>query len=284
MSGIVQSAGGNHLVAPRNIDYRDRAHRALERARAELDSNDDERLAYAMLELRLAMEAITYDRAQAFKEELPYEEYSTWQPRKLVAVLAGIDPSIMKSSTLRFGREDQPGVRSTKMKTAGTEFVLTAEDVKDHYDVLGGGLHIPTIAQFQTDKLPDPVAVRKRCDEIVLIVDRVLSSNVWNSTLGVFCCIDCFRCKNPIRRRMPHGVKTLKVECFECKAQYTAEDQGEGKVLWKPVKSDAPCANTNCTGKIALWPDEVKPGTYWTCKECGGVSELQLRVGVKGAE
>jgi len=36
-------------------------------------------------------------------------------------------------------------------------------------------------------------------------------------------------------------------------------------------------------GKMALWPDEMKPGSWWTCKECGDVSELQLGVVVKGA-
>lgn len=268
-------------VAPQNIDYRDRARRNLGRARAELNSNDDDRLPYAVLELRFAMEAITYDRAQAFKEDLPYEEYSTWQPRKLVAVLAGIDPSIMETSTIRVGLEDQPGVPSTNMKTLGTEFVLSAEDIKDFYNALGGGLHIPTMAQFQNDKLPDPAAVRARCDEVVSVVDRVLSSRVWNSTLGVSSQIDCFRCKKPMRRRMPHNVKALKAQCFECKAEYTIEEESDGKVLWSPVMDDAPCANSNCTGKMALWPDEVKPGTFWTCKECGGVSELQLRVGVR---
>jgi hypothetical protein len=146
------------------------------------NSNDDE---------RLPSWNCGYDRAQAFKDDLPYEEYRTWQPRKVVAVLAGIDPSIMKSSTLRIGRQDQPGVHSTNMKTMDTEFVLSAEDIKDHYDKLGGGLHIPTMAQFQDDKLPDPVAVRARCDEVVSVVDRVLSSRVWNSTFGVSSHIDC---------------------------------------------------------------------------------------------
>lgn len=271
-------------VAPQNIDYRNKARRALERARGELASYDNDRLPYAVLELRFAMEAITYDRAQAFKEELPFEEYSTWQPRKLVAVLAGIDPSIMRSSTLRIGRQDQSGVLSTNMKVMGTEFVLSAEDIKDHYDRLGGGLHIPTMAQFQDGKLSDPAAVQARCDEVVSILERVLSSKIWNSTLGVSSHIDCFRCKNPMRRRMPHNVNSLKAECFECKAEYIVEEEGDGKVLWSPIMEDAPCATPNCTGKMALWPDEVKPGTFWTCKECDVVCEIQLRVGGKGAD
>jgi hypothetical protein len=271
-------------IAPQRIDYRNRARRALERARAELGANDDERLPYATLELRFAMEAITYDRAQAFKDDLPYEEYRTWQPRKLVAIMAGIDPSIMKSYTLRVGQQDQPGVRATHMNTMGTEFVLSAEDIKDHYDRLGGSLHIPTMAQFQDNNLPDRAIVRTRCEEVVSIVDRVLSSNIWNSTFGTFSHVNCFRCEKPMRRRMPLGVKTLQVQCFDCKAEHTVELQDDGKVLWQPVMEDAPCANPHCTGKIALWPDEVKPGIWWTCKVCGTASELQLRIAVKGAE
>ena len=61
---------------------------------------------------------------------------------------------------------------------------------------------------------------------------------------------------------MPHGVKTIKSECFDCKAEYTGELVGDGNVLWPPVMDDAPCANPDCTGKIALWPDEVRPGIY----------------------
>ena len=72
--------------------------------------------------------------------------------------------------------------------------------------------------------------------------------------------------------------------CFECKAEYTIEQEDDGKVLWLAATEDAPCANPNCTGKMAVWPVDMKPGTWWKCEECGGVSELQLRVGVKGAE
>ncbi|MGY2987220.1 hypothetical protein [Bradyrhizobium sp. USDA 4508] len=267
--------------APRNIDYRNRAHRALERARAELASNDDERLPYAVLELRFAMEAITYDRAQAFRDELPYEEYRTWQPKRVVAVLAGIDPSIVKSSTIRFGLEDQSGAPSTNANTLGTECVLSAEDIKGHYDKLGSRLHIPTISQFQDGRLPDPIAVRAQCDEVLSIVDLVLSSKVWNSTLGLFSQINCMRCDKPLRRRMPVGGTSLHVQCFDCKADYTVE-QDDGEIRWSPKMDEAPCANVNCTREIALWPDQLKPGTYWTCKDCGTVSEISLRVGVRG--
>jgi hypothetical protein len=83
---------------------------------------------------------------------------------------------------------------------------------------------------------------------------------------------------------MPLGVKTLKAQCSDCKAEYAVEQDGHGNLIWLAATEDAPCADPNCTGKVAMWPDEIKPGTWWTCKECGGVSELQLRVAVKGVE
>jgi hypothetical protein len=69
------------------VDFRAEARKALNRARSELESGDDARLKYAALELRLAMEAITYDRARTYRNEMPPQEYDTWQPRKLMQLL-----------------------------------------------------------------------------------------------------------------------------------------------------------------------------------------------------
>ena len=44
------------------MNFRSIAKKAVKKAKEELASNDDERIKYAVLELRLAMEAITYDR------------------------------------------------------------------------------------------------------------------------------------------------------------------------------------------------------------------------------
>ena len=75
----------------------------------ELTANDVHRLRYAALELRDAMEALTYDRALTVTDYIPPEEYKTWQPRKLMAVLLDIDPFIGMTSTVAFGREEEYG-------------------------------------------------------------------------------------------------------------------------------------------------------------------------------
>jgi hypothetical protein len=54
-------------------DFRLMAREALARAKTELEANSPHRLRYACLELRDAMEALTYDRALAFRDEIPPE-------------------------------------------------------------------------------------------------------------------------------------------------------------------------------------------------------------------
>jgi hypothetical protein len=52
-------------------DFRHMARQSLARAKAELAANDSSRFRYAALELRDAMEALTYDRALAFQDDIP---------------------------------------------------------------------------------------------------------------------------------------------------------------------------------------------------------------------
>ena len=51
----------------------------------------------------MAMEALTYDRALAYKDEFPPDEYETWQPIKVMSVLLEIDPTTDKNSSISFG-------------------------------------------------------------------------------------------------------------------------------------------------------------------------------------
>jgi hypothetical protein len=85
-------------------DYRNDARRELARAKDELASAGDERLKYAALELRMAMESLTYDRALAYKDEFPPAEYQAWQPRKVMALLLEIDAVVLAPGALKAQR------------------------------------------------------------------------------------------------------------------------------------------------------------------------------------
>ncbi|HXP31444.1 MAG TPA: helix-turn-helix domain-containing protein [Stellaceae bacterium] len=264
-------------------DFRLSARESLTRAKTELKANDSPRLRYAALELRNAMEALTYDRALAFKDDIPPNEYKTWQPRKLMAALLDIDPSIGMTSTIALRREEEYGKPAPRenMTPFGTDVVFTLADLKAHYDAIGSYLHMPSLEQVQSGKMPDSAKLRERCETVVGLIENVLSSPVWNITLGIIAALDhCMTkdCKRPIRKRMPFGKRTVEVQCFECKAEYTITSESDGRVRWTPKMMDAPCSTPDCPEKMALWPHEIRPGIHWLCRGCGARNEIALTV------
>ncbi len=266
------------LLIGGNMDYRNQARKYLENARNELVAKSDQRLKYAALELRMAMEALTYDRALAYEEEFPPEEYETWQPRKVMQVLLEIDPAADKDCSLAVGREDTRGVPALSMQSLGSEKVLNMSMIRKHYDALGSFLHTPTIKQSRSRLPVDFAAIRARCETIATFIDQVLASPIFNITLGSFSSIECSECGKTIRKRMPPGQKEVHAECYECKADYVITDDGDGKPLWKPQGHDVKCANPDCTKTIFIWQHEVRAGLGWKCTACHGENILRLGV------
>lgn len=222
-------------------DFRNEARKALSRAKAELDSNDDERLKYAALELRLAMEALTYDRASAYRNETPPQEYETWQPRKVMQLLLDIDPNADKNSSLAIGLEEEYGKPAKEMKMLGSEEVLNLATIKKHYDALGSYLHMPTLKQRREGGPPKLDKLRRRCNDIVEALDKALASTAFNTTLGVFTSIECSRCSEVIRKRVPIGEEKLEVRCFECGAQYNVFNASDNETKWEPIIEQIDC-------------------------------------------
>lgn len=252
-------------------DLRTEARQALARAKGELAAQKVERIKYAALELRFAMEAVTYDRALAVKDEIPPEEYRTWQPRKLMQLLHDIDPTLGMSATIAVGIEKVYGEQPPPedMQLLGTDRVFTLADLKAHYDAVGSYLHIPSLAQMMKSGMPDQEKLRVRCEALIVALEEILASPVWNSTLGAFTEFQCRRCQKPVRKRIPLGKEQVEATCFECKAEYLIASQEGGQTLTQPKTVEVACGDEACAEKLRLWPDELKPGTHWTCKGCG---------------
>ena len=101
------------------MNYRNLARKHLNQAEDRLEEGLDQSLKYAALELRMAMEALTYDRAAAYKNEFPPSEYETWQPRKVMMVLLEINPMADKDNSIAIGIEDEYGVPARKLASLG---------------------------------------------------------------------------------------------------------------------------------------------------------------------
>lgn len=259
-------------------NFRHEARQALARATVELCTGEEARLKYAALELRMAMEALTYDRAEAFSAELPPTEYDTWQPKKLLQILLEIDPTADKDSVLSFGVEEDHGIPAPVMQSLGSEKVLSLGVLKKHYDALGSYLHMPTIKQIAAGMGADATKFRNRCQEIADFIEAVLASPVFNVTLGSFAKIPCQACSAPIRKRIPHGATSVEACCFKCSASYTVEVAQGNDVVWKPNQQQVPCSKPDCSSAVFVWDHELVPGNAWTCPECSSRNVVCLGV------
>src|SRR3954470_8300192 len=81
----------------------------LKRARARVEEGSPEALRYACLELRFCIESICYDKLRLYAKHIPPEELNTWQPRKVVEMLAEYDPDANSSYGLRIWTENENG-------------------------------------------------------------------------------------------------------------------------------------------------------------------------------
>lgn len=265
------------------MNFRNLARSHLKAARMNIDSSDDSNLRYAALDLRMAMEAITYDRALSFKDEFPETEYDTWQPKKVMSVLIEIEPTADKDSSLSMGIEESSGKPSQDMKHIGAEKVLSMKTLKAHYDRLGSYLHMMNLRSFRLNKTTDFERMRVRCSEIYSEIENVLASSLFNCTLGTFSHVKCFECNKPIRKRVPSVDDDLNIEaeCGNCKATYILEPQGNGNYVWHASRQNITCGNESCKQIFTIWQREIDLGKFWVCKRCGGKNTITYGLAFK---
>lgn len=259
-------------------DFRFFARKAVQRAKGELDTGDDSRLPYAALELRLALEALTYDRATVYEDEIPPEQYATWQPRKLMQLLLSIDPSADKTRSIRVGRQGRPDKPASDMQLIGTDEGLSLKIIKDHYDALSAHIHMPTLKQVIEGWSQDSAALRVRCNKVLQAVEKVANAKLFRSSMKVISECNCFRCERPIKRSLPRGAGTLTTKCFECSAPHEVTYGDGEQVIWRPIAQNLKCLSPECGAAFWLFDDDVRPGTSWRCPGCKKQFELALFV------
>jgi len=244
----------------------------------ELNSENKDRLIYAALNLRMAIEALTYDRAKAYEQELPESAYFTWQPKQLMAKLLEIDGTADQGGTLAVGREEIPGVPAESMQVIGSEHILSLKMIKEHYDALAAYLHIPTIKQLREQKAPKLDRLEARCESIIKEVDKALKSGVFNVVFRVTASINCRRCGSAIDQRVPNGEFDSEIACRNCGAPYRIKNGKENQVSFQALTTDIECLNKDCTGKHAHWKDELIEGHQWICDVCALDHQIGFKV------
>lgn len=263
-------------------DFRSEARLAVERARALLTGAGDlPALRYAALEVRTAMEALTYDRAQAFHKDLPPSKIRAWQPKRILAELLEINPRADMGVSVSIGKQPAKGMAADfeDMQDMGTETVLNMRVLKDHYNALGQRLHMPTLKQIEEGGGHDPERLRARLDRVIEYLDKVLASRIYNVTMiGRNSQIDCMRCGYRVRKAVDDDAIEMKCTCPQCGAPYVLVRSADGEYDWYADDVQLPCAASDCDAEISIFKDELKPGLIRKCGACGSETELVLGV------
>ena len=261
-----------------SMNFRTQAKDALKRAKNELSHEDDSRTKYAALELRMALESLTYDISKSYREELSETDFNTWQPKKLLEFLIEIDPSVEKTSEWRIGKQGKKGELPSVINNFGIDRRLTLKEIKSFYDRFGNYLHTQTIKQLEDQKQPDYSKLKKSCYELINILDEVLSSPVFNTRMKITSKISCGNCSAKIVRCIPKGQSELTARCRECGASYTVEAKSDGSVIWEPQLFSFSCGGKECTESVELFEGVIKEGSWWVCKSCNGRNTICLGV------
>lgn len=255
-----------------NIDYRHRARQHIQRAKDLLaDQESSENLRFACLRLRMAIEALSYDRLQAYLAEVSNEVMKKWTPKQVLAELLFIDPTADSTSQLWVGIQEQPNVPSKDMKFIGTDERFTAKWATKAHNTLGNFLHEPTIAQIQAGTENDQTA-RHRAGEILKELERVLSASVHNINLGVFCTIPC-ECGFTIKRKEEFMKRAKIATCASCGRMYEmSEGDQPGQFTYRLAQVNYECANCKTEQWVARHKLEKEP--VLVCVECGDKTKV----------
>jgi len=259
------------------VNYRNDARKHLERFEHEFRSGDKARLKYSALELRMAMEALTYDRALLYMDEFPASEYKTWQPRRVMSVLLEIEPLADKDCSVAISVQETYGTPASIMSPLGSEKVFNMATLRKHYDALGSYLHVQTMKQAIEGKSINYTRMESRLEDIAKFVKEVLSSHIFNVTMGVFSKCECIQCGKTIRKRVSDK-QQVQAKCDECNASYTVISKESGKVDWRPNRSEITCANSDCNESVIFWETDIEIGKSWNCPRCEGVNTFVLGI------
>lgn len=266
-------------------NFRTLARTHLADAKACLNVGDDRHLFYAALDIRKCVEALIYEVAKSYVDDVSEEDFATWQPGRLLGMLIEIDPMADKTGEIRFAREgddDEPKV----WRSLGTDKRLTLAEIRENYDALGSFLHTLTIHQLWKGKDQKIDRLKARVEGLVERLEDVLSEKIWNFNLNQSATIDCAECGNVIKRRVGRlkgpssagDAESITVKCFHCPASYTLTNTDDNKILWEKDLEDVPCPYEDCDHTMGIWKRDIRQGSRVRCGGCDRVTVFGLGI------
>jgi hypothetical protein len=202
----------------------------IQRAEEHIISDDDHRLPYACLELRMALETIAYSKLSLRDNNVSEKELAGWQPKRVIETLMEyVDERIDEDSFVKIsksGEEAGPGILHVKTKG------VSPKEIGRYWQKLGAFLHERLVGLKMAST--DNVQPKDFLKEVLAYVDGFAK-----------------------QQTDFHIAETLEFPCTSC---------GQ-KVVRNIRKLDKPgiaqCPNPNCDASFVL-QKEGGLGTYAT--------------------
>jgi transcription elongation factor Elf1 len=259
-------------------DMRWKARECVARAKTLLANGDEPSARYACLELRFAIEYLTYDLVQTYREELPYDTLKKWQPRELIAEMRTVDPYADCSSRLDVGPEVIPGEPppTEGWRTLGEEHRFSIEWANKNYSALGNYLHAPTLHQLESGNAPTGAVIIAKATEVLHECEKVLNSGIWNNYFANFFSFTCGECKAPMRGRVKDPTQKQALTCRQCRAVHDVEI-GEGQTVTLALRQSQYVCPAPCGAPNRIGTHRLVEGAIFACGKCGKKARVQMR-------
>lgn len=252
-----------------NLNLSTARHKAFDSAKNILESNDDEQLSLAALELRRCLEAIVYEKLWVRKKWIPQDIARKWQPPQAFEALLALEPDAEYSATLAIAPETTPGVMApaASFRVVGVDERPRLSWLKKTYNKLGSFLHVPS--PFTQPKARRSKQQREDLTSILGELERFIRNDISFSFENVVE-FECHWCKTRVSAHPRALEEKGEVQCWGCNAKLLIERKGE-EFIQHPDISIATCSD--CQESIDVPTHLVTSGYQFSCT-CGCTLEV----------
>lgn len=240
---------------------------SLARAKELLSSPDQNAIRYAALDLRLCMEAITYEKLRGYASIIPEEVLAKWQPPQAVKALLEFEPNGDKSFTLFAGIEDRYGEPAKQMHLVGEHRALGYGWLRKHYNKVGHLLHVQSSSKSISSEDTKKSAVY--LNEVVTDLEQVLAGKILSGALREVFEFKCKVCGQPVVCNVKATTKSNKAVCLnpQCAAEYFATISENGDACFALKVTEFDCQS--CQALIPVENRKLEIGFTFKCGSCG---------------
>ncbi|MEJ1966053.1 MAG: hypothetical protein WDO56_32685 [Gammaproteobacteria bacterium] len=237
----------------------------LERARDSLAKGTSHDLRYAALELRICLEAMTYEKLRSFAQYLPPSFVQrTWQPPQLLKAMKQLDPLADQKISLHMGPPVVEGVipKDEEFQLVGEHRAFGQAWLRKQYNKLGNFLHLQQ-GETHSGLLKHRDSLKEIADEIEQAQGGTLLGLWFGQTIR----FKCKFCEEEVVVSEHYARTEGRCVCTNptCEAEYGAEVTGD-EISLLPFAAYPECKG--CGEIFVVQHRDLKEGLVLRCSKC----------------